>query len=265
MPTERDLNTVAKVRLSDGAIVASGLPDVPKQIRTWIRAHGAAVQFNPKSVIESVGQSVPAEHDGVGYFPEYQIDADFNPSTHRLDGLQDGFLDNQNNRVVYARSAVALTQAEMDAIAVANAEKRDFRAKTLTSSVKSAAEAARTQFLTPGSGKASEYEAKRSEAMRYLAAKDAAAPSDPTINGTLYPWAYDTAKELAGGEPSTAQIKAQCELFSARAVAWEAIGRQIAAKEQAATEAIETARAAGDDAAMEAAAVVAWPAPGGSQ
>jgi hypothetical protein len=137
-------------------------------------------------------------------------------------------------------------------------DERASRAVELTATVKSAAEAARLAYLTPGSAKALEYEAKRTEAMAYLAAKDAAAPSDPTINGTLYPWAYETAKELAGGEPSTAQIKVQCELFAARAVAWEAIGRRIAAKEQAATEAIEAARAAGDDAAMETAAMVNW-------
>lgn len=135
------------------------------------------------------------------------------------------------------------------------------RAAFLVSRVKAGAEAARLRYLTPGSAKALEYEAKRAEAARYRAAKDAAAPSDPTINGDLYPWAYDTAAALAGGTPSTAQIKAQCELFSARAVAWEAIGRQIAGLEQAAGEAIEAARVAGDAAAMEAAAVVAWPAP----
>lgn len=135
------------------------------------------------------------------------------------------------------------------------------RAAELTAQVKTAAEAARLAFLTPGSAKALEYEAKRSEATSYGVAKAAASPSAPTVNGTLYPWAHETAKALAGGEPSTAQITAQCELFLARAVGWEAIGRQIAGKEQAAVEAIETARAAADDAAMEAAAVVEWPTP----
>lgn len=260
MPTVQNLKTFAKVRLSDGALVATGLRQVPKQIRTWVQTIGPSAQFDPRSALPDPTKC-PAEHDGFGYFPEAEVRADFDPATQRLGDLAAGALDLENSRVAYARPAVSLTQAELDAIAAGVVQQRDARAAALTTGVKAAAEAARGRFITSGSGKALEYEAKRSEATSYGVAKAAASPSAPTVNGTLYPWAHETAKALAGGEPSTAQITAQCELFLARAVAWEAIGRQIAGKEQAAVEAIEAARAAGDDAAMEAAAVVVWPTP----
>ena len=260
MPTVLHLKTFAKVRLSDGAIVEAGLRHVPKQVRTWVKTLGPGAQFNPRAALPDPTKCPPA-HDGFGYFPEVVVQADVDTATERLGDRAAGELDLGNSRVAYPQPAVLLTQAELDAVAAGAAQQRAARAAVLTTSVKSAAEAARLQYITPGSGKALEYEAKRAEANSYLAAKTAAAPSDPTINGTLYKWAHATAAELAGGEPTTAQIKAQCELFAARSTSWEAIGRQIAAKEQAAVEAIETARAAADEAAMEAAAVVEWPTP----
>lgn len=182
-------------------------------------------------------------------FGIYPVVSDLAPGVGEVSVPASAYYDAEADRV-FNRVLRAMTAEELAA-----------RGVVLVTRVKDAAEATRLLYLSPGSAKALEYEAKRAEAARYRAAKDAAAPADPTIDGDLYPWAYDTAAELAGGVPSTAQVKAQCELFSAQAVAWEAIGRQIAGLEQAATTAIETARVAGDAAAMEAAAVVAWPSP----
>lgn len=234
-------NAFTTVDLATGAALAHG-QRLPRP-----KMGGEADWLDPSN---NFSGDTPAEWEGVGWFPEYEDREALGTGQKHADPVWQA-PDMQNNRVV-------LFFAAMDRPAEEITSERLARAVELVAKVKADAEAARLIYLTPGSGKALEYEAKRKEAMSYLAAKATAAPSDPTINGTLYPWAYETAKALAGGEPSTAQIKVQCELFATRATSWEAIGRQIAAKEQAATDAIITARDAADDAAMEAAAVVVW-------
>lgn len=189
-------------------------------------------------------------------FPEERAKAEFDiypiatlpaPSAGQVLEAVAAYYDADADKV-FAQQARAMTVAEIAT-----------RAADLSARIKAAAEAERLRYLTAGSAKALEYEAKRSEAARYLAAKAAADPSAPTVNGVLYPWAYETAKALAKAEPTVQQITDQCELFAARATAWETLGRQIAAAEQAAVVDIEAARAAGDVAAMVAAAAVVWP------
>jgi hypothetical protein len=170
--------------------------------------------------------------------------------------------DQTNKRVVLSVPVVAKTQDQIDADAAEAITRRNARAAVLTTQVKVAAEDTRLRFVTPGSGKALEYEYKAEEAQAYATAK-AAAPGDAAVSEALYPWAWDEAYALNGdATPSDAQIRARLELFLARANAWKVTGRRIAGLEAKAVADIETARAAGDDAAMEAAAVVvAWPTP----
>jgi hypothetical protein len=157
---------------------------------------------------------------------------------------------------------VAKTQEQIDADAAEAITRRNARAAVLTTQVKVAAEDARLRFVTPGSGKALEYEDKAEEARAYAAAKAAAAPGDAAVSEALYPWAWDEAYALNGDvAPSHAQVRARLELFLTRANAWKVTGRRIAGLEAKAVADIETARAAGDDAAMEAGAVVTWPIP----
>lgn len=252
------LDTHAKVRLSDGESVQTGIKKLPRFLPPWMARFGPAAKFDPGNTVDGVLDDDVA---GFGWFPEAEDPAELGEN-QKLGPRDSGTLDTEQNLFVYARAAVDLTQAEIDARDDAAGQQRSARAAVLIAKVKDDAEAARLRFLTPGSGKALEYEAKRKEAMEYLAAKTAAAPDAPTVSLALYPWAFRTAKALNGGaDPSAAQIIVQCELFAARATAWEAIGQTIAGLEQAAVTAIEAARDSANDAAMEAAAVVGWPEP----
>lgn len=257
----RNLKTFGWVVIATGEILQHGVRNgQPRQ--GWDRPVW-------EDVSAAKGEKTPPEYVGKGLWEEWEHDAEIDTATHRLSDPE-WIVDSENKRLVRTRTAIALTQAEIDARDAARtasaAQQRAARAAVLTANVKAEAETARLRFLTPGSGKALEYEAKRAEAMRYLDAKAAADPASPTVDGTLYPWAFKTAKWLNGGtDPSTAQITVQCELFAARATAWEGIGQDIAGLEQAAVTAIEAARDSANDAAMEAAAVVTWPAPGGGQ
>ncbi len=138
----------------------------------------------------------------------------------------------------------------------------DARAAELTKQVKAGAEACRLMYLTGGAGKALTYEAKRAEARHYETAKADAAPADPAISEALYPFGYAEAAALnATATPTDAQVIVVLELYLTRTIAWMATGAEIEGLEQKAVADIETARAATDSAALEAAAVVVWPQP----
>lgn len=217
----------------------------------------------------ALGAKCPPEFVGKGLWREWEHDEEFDRETHALSPAE-WVVDSENKRLVRTRTAVALTQAEIDArdasAAAAAAQQLASRRDELLTKVSADAEKERARYLTPGDHKSNEYAAKRDEVKAFLAAKAAAAPSDPTYTEAEYPWAYAAALALNGDEePSTAQIKAQIELFATRATAWEAIGQRIGALETAAKVQIAAAHDAGNAVAMEAAAVVPWPTPGGGQ
>lgn len=160
---------------------------------------------------------------------------------------------------VWTRSTVAVDkdQAGFDAA-------WDNRLAEVLASLASAAEAARMAFLTPGTGKALTYEAKRQEARAW------AADSSPRTL-TAYPFALAEACALGGGNPAVpadmsevdeAGVQAVIDVYTARAVAYEGIGALIEARYQAAVAAATAAHAARNEAALAAALTVTWPTPG---
>lgn len=114
---------------------------------------------------------------------------------------------------------------------------------TLTAQVDADAEAARLQWITPGSGQALTYEQKRAEAERMA--------TDPAPQPTDYPL-------LAAEVGITADtLTAVGTLVRARAAAWTAIAAQI---ESLRLQAKAAVMAASNAAEARAAAVVPWPA-----
>lgn len=114
---------------------------------------------------------------------------------------------------------------------------------TLTAKVDADAEAARLQWITPGSGQALTYEQKRAEAERMA--------TDPAPKPTDYPL-------LAAEVGITAEtLTAVGTLVRARAAAWTAIAAQI---ESLRLQAKAAVMAASNAAEARAAAVVTWPA-----
>jgi len=143
------------------------------------------------------------------------------------------------------------------------AERFDALAAELTARVKADAEAASMAWLSPGTAKAQKYLSKREEAAAWTAASS---PRDLA----LYPFALREAAALAGLDPASevdlatvteAQVQAVIDTYTATAAAFVAIGSTIEAMEQKAVADIAAARVAEDEAAMRAAALVAWPAP----
>jgi len=119
--------------------------------------------------------------------------------------------------------------------------------------VKRAAETARKKFITPGSGKTKEYTFKQDEVKRYRSA----AAANETLIDSDYPWAVDRAALLTTPvvTVSVADVITEWETIGA---GWEAVARQIAKLEEAATEAI---RAATNEAQIRAAMAISWPTP----
>lgn len=114
---------------------------------------------------------------------------------------------------------------------------------TLTAKVDADAEAARLQWITPGSGQALTYEQKRAEAERMA--------TDPAPKPDAYPL-------LAAEVGITADtLAAVGTLVRARAAAWTAIAAQI---ESLRLQAKAAVMAASNAAEARAAAVVTWPA-----
>jgi hypothetical protein len=116
--------------------------------------------------------------------------------------------------------------------------------------VDAAAEAARLRFITPGTGQALVYEAKRTEAARWHAAGE---PAEP--DAALYPWA---AARAATFSMTVAAVLAE---WLAQANAWGAVGRAIETLREGANAAIAAAET--EEAARAIATAILWPAPPG--
>lgn len=249
----QNLGTFGWVVIATGEVLGHGVRNGQPR-RGWDRSAW-------EDVSAAKGEKTPPEYIGKGLWEEWEHDADIDPETHKLSDPE-WVVDSENKRLVRTRTAVALTQGEIDARAAAAAQQRVSRAAVLLQTVIDGAETARLQFITGGAGKALTYEAKRKEAVDYTTAAAASDPDLPTINATLYPFAHAEAVARNGTpSPSAAQVATVLELYASLAGAWVVIGATIEAKYQKAVIDIEAARDAADDAAMEAAAVVVWPAP----
>jgi len=143
--------------------------------------------------------------------------------------------------------------AQREADRAAEAARFPERKAAMREDLREAAEAARLRWVTPGSAKSLEYEAKRREAQRILA--DVAAGRTPAPAG--YPFAARRAARLGVG------LEAVAREWQAKAAAWAVAGAEIADLTEAAAAAIE---ALTDPATLEADAraiifAIAWPTP----
>lgn len=118
----------------------------------------------------------------------------------------------------------------------------------LKSRIDGQAEAARLAFVTGGSGQALVYEAKRTEAARWIAA---GSPLDPSQEN--YPWAAARAKRK---EQQIADVLAE---WVQTAMAWAVVARAIEDVREAAKEAVGAAKSV--DEAVAALADLRWPQP----
>ena len=112
--------------------------------------------------------------------------------------------------------------------------------------VDAAAEAQRLQYITAGAGMALSYEAKRTEAHRWLLAGQ---PASPSAND--YPWA---AGRAATFDTTIAAVLAE---WLAQADAWTAVGVAIEAVREKAKAGISGAESVG--AARAVYDAIAWP------
>lgn len=105
------LDTHAKVRLSDGEPVHTGIKKLPSFLTPWMARFGPAAKFDPGNTVDGV---LDDDVTGFGWFPEAEAPAELGEN-QKLGQRDGGTLDTEQNLFVYARAAVDLTQAEIDA------------------------------------------------------------------------------------------------------------------------------------------------------
>jgi hypothetical protein len=107
-----------------------------------------------------------------------------------------------------------------------------------------AAERERLKYITPGSGQALVYEAKKAEVARWNSSNDSEAS---------FPWAKGRADRLK------VPVLEVIATWEAQARAWAAVGISIENVREAAKEAVTAAK--DDEAAMAVLDVIEWPQP----
>lgn len=102
------LNTFGWVEIATEEILQHGVRNGKPAGRSgWTREQC-------KNFSAGVGENCPAEFVGKGLWEEWADDADLDTATHKLSDPE-WIVDSENKRIVRTRTAVALTQAEIDA------------------------------------------------------------------------------------------------------------------------------------------------------